>query len=69
MESLKTMAKNKQETKQPQVDIIRAGEVAHALKTEAPGCLELADKYRARNNGQLSPGAQREYERYVARNR
>jgi len=64
------MAKNKQETQQAApVDIIRSGEVAHALKTEAPGCLELADKYRARNNGQLSPGAQREYERYVSRNR
>lgn len=58
----------KKESKQaPPVDIIRAGEVLNALKTDAPDALSLADKYRARNNGRLSLGAQREFENYMRR--
>ena len=62
------MSKKKEAPAAVEIDIIRAGEVFHALKTDAPGALELADKYRARNNGRLSAGAQRQYELYLKRN-
>lgn len=60
------MAKKEKQTPAP-VDIIRAGEVLHALKMDAENALQLADEYRKRNNGKLSPGAQAEFEAYMLR--